>query len=63
MTLVVHFASRALWPGYRHLRPREQRQWANKITCGLHVSPGRWQAQQGWPWNCERRASVCSLPS
>jgi hypothetical protein len=39
VSLVVHLASLALWPGYsKTLRPTERRQWCNKIACGLHVS-------------------------
>lgn len=38
VSLVVHLASRALWPAYtKTLRPSERRQWCNKLACGLHV--------------------------
>lgn len=62
VTLVVHLASRALWRGYRDLRPSERRQWCNKITCGLHVSrDGHGRAAVGVLRSAHCTLNLCKL--
>ncbi len=38
MSLVAHLVTPLRWKGYSLLGLREQRQWCNRIACGLHVS-------------------------